>query len=54
MEEKTGGGRPSQKLMDWMMDTGNSKEGTTTGGVELIDIWTCQKADILKKNIFLY
>jgi len=43
MDRKRGRGRTRQKLMDWMMEDGYGKlrEGTTMGGVESMDIWTC-------------
>jgi len=51
VEEKRGRGRPRQKLMDWMMDMGTQRKGTTPRRVESLDIWTCQEADDLKKKI---
>ena len=52
MERKREKGRPRQKLMDWMMDDGyrKLKKGTTTGGMESMDMWTCRTADNLKKK----
>jgi len=53
VEGKSGRERPRQKLMDWMMEEYRKlKKGTTTGEVELMAIWTCRKADNLKKTVY--
>src|SRR6218665_2325480 len=42
--------RPRQKMGDEGQIRETQRKGSTTGGVESMDIWTCQKADNLKED----